>query len=196
MSDQEKMATNIAIRAAIDGITEIMGDNGTKILFRNINFLNLFENPPDYSWSPCITVREQWKIYSEVEHIVGLNGAIGIWRRIGYTNLRYAVEIGHVLDVMKDLPPDERFVKSLEVFCAASGKGRPVVDEGGHADFDCFDCLLCEGKKVERPMCSIYEGTTQFILDWSYGRGKYIARETKCKGMGDDTCLFTVSEKE
>ena len=195
MGDEEKMATNMAIRSVVDGIHEIVGDNGAKILFRNIGMSHIYETPPDYTWEPCLTIPEQANIYNEVPNLVGLNGAIGIWRRIGYTNLKYAVEIGHVLDAFKDLEEKDKYQRGLEIFCAASGKGKPVPRDDGLFDFDCPDCLLCEGYKSERVMCSVYEGTTQYVLDWAFGKGVYMIRETKCKSMGDDTCYFEIKKK-
>jgi len=195
MGEAPKMATNMAIRAAIDGIHEIVGDNGAKILFRNIGFSHIYENPPGYTWEPCMTVPEQAKIYTEVINLVGPNGAIGIWRRIGYTNIKYSVEIGHVLDAFKDLPAPEKFLRAMEIFCAASGKGKLVQREDGLVDFDCPDCLLCSGHKSERPMCSVYEGTTQYMADWALGKGAYQVRETKCMARGDETCYFNLIKK-
>jgi predicted hydrocarbon binding protein len=195
MTDSEKMVTNLAIRSAIDGIHEILGDNGAKILFRNIDMLSLYENPPDYTWEPCITVREQAKIYGEVAKLVGINGAVSIWRRIGFTNLRYAVEIGHVLDAFQELPEIEKQHRAMEIFCAASGKGKMKIRDDEIVDFDCPDCLLCEGYTEKRPICSVYEGCVQYILDWAFGNGKYTVRETKCKSKGDETCYFEVRKK-
>jgi hypothetical protein len=195
MGETQRMVTNMAIRAAIDGIHEIVGDNGAKILFRNIGFSDLYSQPPGYTWEPCLTVPEQAKIYGEVINLVGLNGGIGIWRRIGYTNIKYSVEIGHVMDAYNDLPPFEKYQRGIEIFCAASGKGKPVARDDGLFDFDCPDCLLCSTYKTERVMCAVYEGTTQYLLDWAFGKGKYMARETKCMGKGDDTCYFSIQEK-
>jgi hypothetical protein len=195
MGEAPKMATNMAIRAAIDGIHEIVGENGAKILFRNIGFSHLYENPPGYTWEPCLTIPEQARIYMEVINLVGLNGAIGIWRRIGYTNIKYAVEIGHVLDAFIDLPPVEKYHRGMEIFVAASGKGKMVPRPDGLVDFDCPDCLLCADLRTERVMCAVYEGTTQFMVDFAFGKGIYQVRETKCKAKGDDTCYFTLIEK-
>jgi predicted hydrocarbon binding protein len=196
MSEEVRMATNMSIRAAIDGVSEILGHSGTSIIFRNIGLADIFENPPDYDWEPCLPTSEQVKIYTELVNLLGLNGAISIWRRIGYTNIKYTVEIARVLDQFESLPPKERFFEAVRLFCFGSGKGRAVANEDTGADLDIFDCLLCEGYTSKRPICSLYEGILQYACDWAFGKGVYIARETRCMARGDDTCYFVLTERE
>ena len=196
MSEEVKMATNMAIRAVIDSITEILGEKGAGIIFRNIGLAEIFENPPDYNWEPCIPTTEQVKIYSELVNLLGLNGAIGIWRRIGYTNFRYGSEMAHVLDAFENLPAKEKCFEAEKLFCFAVGKGRAVANDDTGSDLDVFDCLLCEGYTSKRPVCSVYEGVVQYIGDWAFGKGVYIAREVKCMAKGDDTCYFVLMKKE
>jgi len=188
MSENEKMATNLGIRGGLDAIREILGDNGAKILFRNVGLVHIYENPPEYNWEPCMTIPEQASIYSEVENLIGLNGAHGIWRRIGYTTIGYVDKIGHLFDAFVDLPQDERFNKALEMFVAGSGKGRVVINDEGLYDLDVFDCIHCKGRKTKRPMCNHYTGHIQYIADMIYGENAYFVREVKCKALGDNTC--------
>ena len=196
MSEEVKMATNMAIRAVIDSIGEILGQRGTGIIFRNIGLSAIFENPPDYNWEPCIPTTEQVKIYTELANLLGLNGAIGIWRRIGHTNMKYGVEMGHVLDPFENLPPKEKCFEAMKLFCFATGKGRAIANEETGADLDVFDCLLCEGYTSKRPICSLYEGVMQYICDWAFVKGVYIPREIKCMAKGDDVCYFVFKKKE
>jgi predicted hydrocarbon binding protein len=196
MPQEVKMATNMAIRAVMDSISEILGPRGAAMVFRNIGLSNIFENPPEYSWDPCIPTTEQVKIYSELVNMVGLNGAISIWRRIGYTTIKYTAEIGHVLDAFENLPPKERHFEATKLFCFGSGKGRPVENKETGADLDIYDCLLCEGYTSKRPMCSLYEGIMQYASDWAFGKGLYLPREIKCMAKGDDTCYFVLTKKE
>jgi predicted hydrocarbon binding protein len=44
-------------------------------------------------------------------------------------------------------------------------------------------------------MCSVYEGTTQYMADWALGKGTYQVRETKCMARGDETCYFSLIKK-
>jgi predicted hydrocarbon binding protein len=196
LDDTEKKATNIAIRASLDGVIDILGKNGAKIIFRNAGILHVFENPPEYNWEPCVTIPEQAKIYTEISNLVGYNGALGVWRRVGYSVMKCAAEIGHAFDAFYDLGAKEQFAKGMELFIMGSGKGKAVYNEDGSIDFDCFDCLHCKGCDFNRPMCTHYEGFIQYIADSAFGKNKYIAKETKCMAMGDDTCYFQLIEKE
>ena len=196
MPEQEKRTTNIAVRATIDGIIDILGENSAKIMLRDTGLLYLLEHKPDYNFEPSITIPEQAMIYSSIADLLGLMGAMGVWRRIGYTVLKYAHQYGGALDAFKDLPPDEKFEKSMELFVLSSGKGRLDKTDDGKVAFNCFDCIHCKGYDMDRPMCSHYEGFMQYIADFAYGKNVYRAKETECKACGASTCYFRLEEKE
>ena len=196
MTSEERMATNMAIRAAIVAIDEIMGKNATKIFFSKANKRHVYENPPDYNFEPCMKVSEQAAIYRAIMDLMGFKGGIVLWRRIGYSVMKCAVEIGHILDGFTALSPAEKFNKGMEVFVMASGKGKLVLGPEGIAEFDSFDCFSCEGYRFERPVCSHYEGIVQFLSDWAFGKDVYLARETLCMAKGDKTCYVKLVKKE
>ena len=188
-----KMATNLAIRAGIECITEIMGMNGAKIIFRKAGIEHLFNNPPDYTWDPCISVDQQTQIYIEAANLLGLKGALALWRRIGYAAVKAGSEMGHAFDSLKDLPQDEKYRKGVEILSLAIGRGRIVPNERGGFDFEGFDCIVCSpyyNTGVTRPVCTIYVGAFQYIADFAYGKGDRIISETKCKAKGDDSCYY------
>jgi predicted hydrocarbon binding protein len=199
MADEEKMTTNIAIRAAIETITEIMGVNGARIIFRNAGVEKVFDNPPPFDFGPCFPTRFQTQIFIEVEALVGLKGALSLWRRLGYGSTKAAHEIGHLFDAYKDLPPDEKFDKCLDLFSKAVGKGKVAVGPTGRAEFDGFDCTLCSpyyNQGVDRSVCYVYTGCMQFVADFAYGKGVKIIVETKCKAKGDETCYYELQTAE
>jgi len=189
------MATNIAIRSAIVAIDEIMGQNATKIFFASAGHKELFENPPEYNFNPCIRVSEQATIYRAIMDLMGFNGGTVLWRRIGFTAMKNAIEIGHILDAFSSLPPKEKFNKGLEIFVLGSGKGKVVLNKEGRAEFDSFDCFSCEGYSNKRSVCGHYEGAIQYLSDWAFGKGVYTAREVLCMAKGDDTCYVKLIEK-
>jgi len=196
-NQEEKMATNMTIRGHIDALLEILGDNGTKIIFRNIGHLDIFENQPGYDWEPCMTEDDRTEIYTEVVNMYGLKGALSLWRRMGYNAVKYPVEKGNVVDSFeKDLSPDEKYKKSMEFLCAVSGKGKILLNDEGKVEYDCFNCVTCAPYKTERPICFGYVGSLQYLADWSYGKDVYIVKEIRCKAKGDDTCYFVLTENK
>jgi predicted hydrocarbon binding protein len=196
MSSDERRATNMSIRAAVDCITEIMGENGAKIIFRNAGAEQIYDNPPPYDLNPSITVTAQTRIYIEVAQLVGLKGALGIWRRVGYAAVKYGNELGHAFDAYKDLPPDEKYNKCSELLSLVIGKGKVEMSATGKVDFDCFDCTVCSpyySSDINRPVCLLYTGALQYIADWSYGKNAAQVVETKCKAKGDNTCYYELT---
>lgn len=195
MNDKEEIATNISVRGEYDAIMEIMGDHGCRIIYRNAGLLSIFKNPPVYDFNPCISLSKCARLYREVLNLVGLNGAIGIWRRIGYTSTKYVAEIGRVsVLIEKDLSQDEKYLKVLELYRAAIDDGRVVIDQDGKINFERPKCFLCVGYKEKRPICSLTEGCLQYFADHIYGKDVYKVRETKCKAMGDETCYYVLEK--
>jgi predicted hydrocarbon binding protein len=186
------MATNISIRGTIEAIVEIMGENGAKVIFNKAGFPALLEKRPDYNFEPCIKVSQQAQIYRAIVDVMGLKGAVVLWRRIGYTMMKYAAEIGHILDGFDALGPHEKFNKGIDLVVLGSGKGKAVPGGDGVAEFDGFDCLTCAGYRHERPICGHYEGSIQYLSDWAFGKHAFISREVLCKAKGDDTCYVTL----
>ena len=118
-TDTIRMATNASVRAAIDGLKEIIGDNGTRVVFKKAGLSSFLENPPAYDFNPCITSEDQAKVFLVTTDIMGIHGAKNIFRRIGVRSLTYSSEMGRVFDVFLSLPERERFQKCLETFSLA-----------------------------------------------------------------------------
>jgi predicted hydrocarbon binding protein len=194
MSQEEKTVTNLSIRSVFDSLAEIMGPNARNIVFRGSGFSRIIESPPEYDWNKEFTSREQLAIYREIIALVGPVGAQGVLRQIGYRNAQILAEFG-VLNHIKDLPPPEKFKKSLELLSLGIGRGKPAMDAAGNTAFDVFDCTICEGQHSTKPYCSNYSGAIGFFADWSFGKGKYVVIETKCKARGDDICYFELQER-
>ena len=129
-----------------------------------------------------------------MKKIVGINGTIGIWRRIGYRGIQYASEICGLLRPFEVLAPNEKYLKGAEIFAMATGKGR-VVQNGNGVDFDGYDRVMCEPYRVGRSVCSAYTGILQYISDWAYGKNVYPVNETRYRAKGDDTCYYQLVKK-
>jgi predicted hydrocarbon binding protein len=191
-----KMIANISIRAELEAIVEIMGHDACKILYREAGLSRLFQNPPEYDFSPCISDVEGCRFDRAIIDLVGLNGAIAIWRRIGYRAIKCAVEVGHMHEHVEGLPSDEKFLKSLELYSLSIGMARIIKDDGRFVAFERPECRHCMGIESSKPICSLTEGVLDYIAEMSFGRNTYRGRETKCKAMGDDTCYYILEKRQ
>lgn len=191
----EAISANITVRAELDAIMEVMGGSGCRIIYRQAGLLDIFENPPEYDFEPCIPRSQRAKVYKEILDLLGLNGAITIWRRMGYNALRYTDEIGHVFDLAGDFSAEEMYLTCLEHFRLALGIGNVIKKEDGSVDFEISDCFQCEGQKTKRPMCSLTAGALQYIADKVFGKNVYRANEKKCKAMGSEMCYYVLEKR-
>jgi predicted hydrocarbon binding protein len=195
MQQQEFTVTNLSIRAVYDTLAGIVGENARNIIFRAAGLTSVLESVPDYDWNKRYTNEQQLDIYREIIRLVGAVGSQGILRLVGYRNAEISTITFGVLNHLKDLPPDEKFPKSLEMFSMAINRGAVVDDGRAKASFDVPECLMCEGISSTKPYCAQYAGAMNFFADWAYGKGKYLVRETRCKALGDVTCLFELEPR-
>ena len=193
---EESMVTNLNIRCGIDANLEIMGERGCRIIYRGAGAERFVDNLPPYDFEPCTTERERNNIIDEVVNILGLKGAIGLWRRMGYLGMKAAKELGGVLESFERLEPDEKFLKALEVWSVATNEGKIIGRKDGKVDFDVPECQTCKNYKSERSICSSTAGGLQYISDWAYGKNEFLVKETKCKAKGDETCYYALTTKD
>ena len=191
----EKAVSNLVIRAVYDSLAEIMGENARNIVFRGAGLTRVVQYPPEYNWNKEFTNDEQLDLYNEIVRLVGPVGAQGILRLVGYKNAEISVVRFGILDHLKDLPPDERFGKAVELFSIAVHRGKVSRGADGRAALDVPECRMCSRAASTKPYCSQYSGAIGFFADWAYGKGKYRAIETKCKVLGDDTCFFELQDR-
>jgi predicted hydrocarbon binding protein len=194
-AEPEKTVTNIAIRAAYDSVGEILGARARDMILKNAGLSRVIESTPEYTWDKGFTNAEQLSLYVEVVNLVGAVGAQGVLRQIGYKNAETSVLKFGVLNHLADLPSHEKITKCFEFFRVVINKGRAVSDDEGMPKFDVFDCLMCGGITSKKPYCSQYAGALSFFTDWTFGKGIYIVKETRCKVLGDDTCLFEIDKR-
>ena len=189
----EKTVTNLSIRAAYDSLGEVVGEKARTIILRGCGLVRLVESPPPYDWNKEFTNQEQLSIFQEVMRVFGKVGGQGVIRQIGYKNASNLERLG-VLTHLKDLPPEEKYTKCLELLSVAINRGKVMRDPVGRVAFDVHDCTACSGAASDKPYCSQYTGALQFFAEWSFGKGKYRVIESKCKAMGNDTCFLELQD--
>jgi predicted hydrocarbon binding protein len=183
----DKTVGNIVIRLTLDASEEVLGTNGLKAILNFSKMSHLMENKPDYSFEKNFTDDEFRAISASFMDVLGIDGARAVFRMIGKAMVQNTVKIG-AFDSIKDLPPDEKIFKAIELYSLVSGRGK-VSREGDVIVYDNPQCTLCAHVKHDRPVCTMYNGVFDSMIEWAGVKNKKSV-ETACMAMGDKSCRF------
>jgi predicted hydrocarbon binding protein len=183
----EKTVTDGVIRIVMDATEEVLGVNGLKAMLNFAKMSYLFENKPDYGYEKKYTDEEYARIIRSYYDVLGVSGAKSIFRMIGRAIAKRTTGMG-LFDAYKDLPPEERLLKSVELYTAISGRGRAFM-EGGVIVYDNTGCTTCAGIQSKSPVCAIVSGFLDDMAKWA-GITDKRSVETRCKAMGHETCRY------
>jgi predicted hydrocarbon binding protein len=185
----EKTVANAVVRIVLDGIEDVIGENGKNALLNYGKMSRLIDDKPDYSFEKNFTDGEYAAIISSIYTIIGLKGSKAIMRQVGDATARRIIDSG-VLDSVKDFKKEEKLLKALEIYVMGSGRGK-VTDEGGTVVFDNEKCTVCLNIEDGAPVCTFVNGIIDGLAKWAGVEGKRSV-ETKCKAMGDNSCRHEV----
>jgi len=185
---------NLIVRAEMDAVIDILGENAAAIVYRKADLIDVFNNPPEYDFEPGLTRGERARIYHEIADLVGLNGAVSVWRRLGYGATKCSDEIGGMMNYVEGADEKERFISALELYSRSMGTGRIVTDDPDGIGFDLAECFTCKGYKSPRPICSLAAGSIQYMADAVFGKKKFIVEEKTCMATGGDTCYYVLKK--
>jgi predicted hydrocarbon binding protein len=185
----EKTVGSIVVRLTLDASEEVLGINGLKALLNFSKMSHLLENKPDYTFEKNYTDDDFWALTSSYIDVLGQDGARAVFRMIGKAIGTNAINIGAFNSIDKDLPPEEKLFKALELYTTI--RGGKVTREGDVIVYDHPDCALCAHAKLDQPICMPYNGFIDMTIGWAGVKNRRSV-ETLCKAMGDKTCRFEV----
>jgi len=183
---------NLVVRAELDAVRDILGENAAAIVYREAELIDVFQTPPAYDFEPGLTRAQRARLYREIAELVGLNGAVGVWRRLGYAATQCSDTIGGMMTYVKGADQEERFISALELYSRSMGTGRIVTDGADGIGFDLAECFVCRGYRSTRPICSLAGGSIQYMADAIFGKKKFLVDEKTCKATGGDTCYYVL----
>lgn len=186
---------NLVVRAELDAVRDILGENAAAIVYREADLGDVFNAPPAYDFEPGLTRADRARLYREIAELVGLNGAVGIWRRLGYTAVMCSDETGGIMKHIKGADRKERLINALELFSQSLGTGRVVTDNADGIGFELSDCFQCREYSASRPICSLTAGGIQYIADAIFGKKMRSVEEKTCLAMGDKTCYYVLRDR-
>jgi predicted hydrocarbon binding protein len=185
----EKTVSNLVIRITLDASEDVLGLNGLKSVLNFGGISNLLENKPDYSFTKDFTDEDLRALTGSYINIIGIDGARSLLRLIGRGLGNKSIDLG-VFDSFKDLPSAERLLKSVELYCIASGRGT-VTKKGDIIVYDNPQCTTCVGVKHTHPICNMNTGFIDSLVLWS-GIKDMRTVETECMATSGKTCRFEV----
>lgn len=188
----DQTTLNLVVRAELDAVRDILGGNAAAIVYREADLGDVFNAPPAYDFEPGLTRAQRARLYREIADLVGLNGAVGVWRRLGYAATMCSDSIGGIMTYVTGADQEERFISALELYARSMGTGRIVTDGGDGIGFDLSECFVCRGFQSTRPICSLAGGSIQYMADAIFGKKKFLVEEKTCKATGGETCYYVL----
>jgi predicted hydrocarbon binding protein len=185
----DKTVGNVVIRLTLDASEQVLGTNGLKAILNFSKMSHLMADKPDYSFDKNFTDDDFRAISSSYVDVLGLDGARAVFRMIGKAIGKNTIKIG-AYDSLKDLPPDEKLFKAIELYSLVSGRGT-VTRERDVIVYDNPRCTLCAHAKHDHPICTLYNGYLDVTIEWSGVKNRKTV-ETACMAMGDKSCRFEI----
>jgi predicted hydrocarbon binding protein len=185
----EKTVTDGVIRIVMDATESVVGENGLKAMLNFAKMPYLLENKPDYGYEKKYTDEEYARILHSYYDVLGVSGAKSIFRMIGRAIAKRTTGLG-LFDAFKDFPPEERLLKSVELYTTISGRGHAFIEEGVIV-YDNTACTTCSDIRSNTPVCTIVGGFLDDMVKWA-GMPEKHSVETHCKAMGHGTCRYEI----
>jgi predicted hydrocarbon binding protein len=199
---EEAVIVNALVRQALIAAEEVMGEHGLHAVLRASGLERFIGNLPPDDLEPGIPARQYALFNQAIEDFYGRGGR-GILKRIGQASFRYGLReqsalMGLAGLALKALPKHQRVRFVLNSMADALKKTNPQVEawvgeEDGVLYYAERTCAICNGRTSDHPICYLYVGSLTEAVQWATGM-RYNIRETKCKAMGDEYCLFEIRE--
>ena len=127
---------------------------------------------------PNLVVRAQRaRLYLEIAGIMGLNGAVGMWRRLGCAAVMCSDTICDMMNHVNGADGEEQFVHALEFSSQFLGTGNVVTDDPCGIGFELSDCSQCRGYSSTRPTCSLTAGGSSIFQTAYLGKRNSALRQ-------------------
>lgn len=186
----EKTVSNLVIRMVLDSTEEIIGTNGLKAVLNYAGLISFFENKPDYSFEKNYTDQEYGKLTASWYKVLGTSGGKAVFRMIGKASGKRSIGTG-LFESLKDLPPQEKLFKMVELFALGTGRGTASRD-GATVIYDNPGCTACADITSDTEVCTGLNGVFDEYAAWAGVTGVRTV-ETTCKAKGDASCRYEIA---
>lgn len=203
---EEAPYVNALFWQMLQGVEEVLGNNGLNAVLRSSGLERYVENPPDNNLESNVLAREYARLNEAIEQFTGRAGK-GMLQRIGRASFRWGIKeqaalMGLANIALKALP--QRLRKRAILLGLRKGLmdlvefGQvDVQDKGGVMVYADYACTICHTRHSEDAICHLYVGTLGEAMAYATGKDfrEFEIIETHCRARGDDCCRFEIKDR-
>jgi len=202
-----KGITYLGFRSVLDSLDEHIGVNGKNAILRYVGMENFIATPPDYDSDKRLDDSQYKRFWSGIREIVGNKGYSALIYRAGIMTVNTALTHSEGLKALVNLDagPVEKIHQAYGAYLYNTGldptKLMEIDEDKQEIVIHRPNCNECENiykneqltRDINKPGCAFVRGAFYqlgnlrpdlFVVD--------TVRETKCKLLGDDECLFVI----
>lgn len=185
-------------------LEDVMGKNGVNAILNLANLRSWINSYPLDTLEKRLDFADYSAINGSLDDIYGARGGRGLAMRAGRATfdkvLRGFPFFASVGDfAFKILPAQSKLKVGLgavaRILSQSSDQHVTVTEFPDHFEYTVRQCSVCWGRRTTVPTCNIALGMLQAALKWISGGSEFSVVETKCCGLGDDACVFTIQKE-
>jgi predicted hydrocarbon binding protein len=206
MTDQMNIANGV-MRASLEGIQDIVGENGLKSILNYSHLGKYIDSFPPNNEELEIPLEDLHTLYLSLKELFGSRGASSIQLRVGRENARRALEnrpaMAKSIKVATRLIPEKKKMNLvLQKFAEDVQKNIPSKSDTPYVDVkEEDDCFLLINKTnfeseditSETSVCNVSVGMLQYIMEWVTGHPHHV-EEIECRAMGHPADVFRITK--
>lgn len=182
-------------------LEDVMGKNGVNAILNLANLRSWINSYPTDTLEKRLDFSDYSAINGSLDDIYGARGGRGLAMRAGRATfdrvLRGFPFFAGVGDfAFKILSPQAKLKLGLgamaRILSQVSDQHVTITEFPDHFEYIVKQCAICWGRRTPVPTCNIALGMLQASLKWMSGGCDYNITETKCGGLGDEACVFTI----
>ena len=198
-----KTCSNLYARITLSSLNEVVGEHGMHVVFRMAGLPELADTLLPQDDQKEMDHADLAAIFQTIEGIFGVHGARGIFMRAGqmtFNELRQhccPAELTNEIN-QPEVPVNEKVQDGLNALVQMLAQHTDQhfdFEQGREADtwqVVIHDCLECQGRQAEQPVCAFAEGILEQALFVFSGGSKFRVEENHCAASGGEACTFSI----
>jgi predicted hydrocarbon binding protein len=202
---EDRPIENKAYRVILEGVSEIIGQNGLKSVLNFAGLAKYIDNlPPKDTQKGGPLISEVAKLDTAIEEVFGKQGARAILFQVGRMQAKWGLEENPDIEKgaregMAGMSEVERARIILNYMANAISKQLNTesrIEEDGEVFlYNSKAAAHCFGRESTYPVCYTTAGFVDGLVSWAVGGNTWKVEETACMAMGHPFCTFRVTRQ-